>query len=85
MSMQCVLNDLVSDGEVLAEYAISGSYIPITASLKEDRRISPVRWKIHCIGYWMPVEVRRISMKFLELRFRMRKSGENCRNSTNLL
>lgn len=28
MSMQCVLNDLVSDGEVFAKYAISGSYIP---------------------------------------------------------
>ncbi len=28
MSMQCVLNDLVSDGEVFAKYAISDSYIP---------------------------------------------------------
>lgn len=28
MSIQCGLKDLVSDGEVLAEYVISGSYIP---------------------------------------------------------
>lgn len=34
MSMQCGLKDLVSDGEVLAEYAISGSYVPYHCIIK---------------------------------------------------
>lgn len=85
MSMQCVLNDLVSDGEVLAEYAISGSYIPYHCIIERGSTdiASALEDTLHRI--LDAVEVRRISMKFLELRFRMRKSGENCRNSTNLL